>query len=80
MNSVVGHTRSSNSNQVKRSPPLRTARRYWCAMATIDKMGRWWMTMMGFCMSTVCFTILATAYFSPLRTGASGAGFVIIYG
>ena len=49
-------------------------------MATIDKMGRWWMTMMGFCMSTVCFTILATAYFSPLRTGASGAGFVIIYG
>lgn len=53
---------------------------YWFAMALINKMGRYRMQQFGFLMSTICFTILAAAYNTPLRTTAGGAGFVIFYG
>jgi PHS family inorganic phosphate transporter-like MFS transporter len=53
---------------------------YFFAIFFIDRMGRWYMQMQGFIMSAVCFIILAAAYYTPLRTSAGGAGFVIFYG
>jgi MFS transporter, PHS family, inorganic phosphate transporter len=53
---------------------------YWFAIGLVEKMGRYWMTQMGFLMSAVCFAILSGAYNTDLRLSANGAGFVIIYG
>ena len=53
---------------------------YWFAIGLIERMGRYWMTHMGFLMSAICFAILSGAYNSDLRLSAGGAGFVIVYG
>jgi PHS family inorganic phosphate transporter-like MFS transporter len=34
---------------------------YWVAIATIEKMGRYWMTQFGFFMSAICFAVLSGA-------------------
>jgi PHS family inorganic phosphate transporter-like MFS transporter len=53
---------------------------YFVAVALIDIMGRWWMQMMGFSVSTVLFIALAGGY-TNLKTATGGAaGFVILYG
>jgi len=53
---------------------------YWCAIALIDRMGRYWMTQMGFLMSAICFSIIAGGFFTSLRTTGNGGGFVFVYG
>ena len=53
---------------------------YWLAIACMDRVGRWWLQFLGFFMETIVFIVLAAAYFTPLRTTASGAGYVIFYG
>ena len=53
---------------------------YWCAIALVDRVGRYWLTQMGFLLSAVCFSILAGGYFSTLRTAGNGGGFVFVYG
>ena len=45
---------------------------YWFAIAFVDRMGRYWMTQMGFLMSAIWFSVLAGAYSTPLRTSAQG--------
>ena len=53
---------------------------YFVAVALIDIMGRWKLQLSGFLATSLAFAVLAAAYYTPLRTGANGAGFVIIYG
>ena len=43
---------------------------YLCAIALVDRMGRYWLTHFGFLMSGICFCILAANYFQ----GNNGAG------
>lgn len=50
---------------------------YWVAIALIDRQGRWWMQMSGFCASAVCFALLAGAYTQLI---SAPGGFIVVYG
>ena len=57
---------------------------YWFAIALVDKMGRYWMTQMGFIVSTIWFIVLSAGYNGVTGLGPDGPaapiGFVIVYG
>jgi len=57
---------------------------YWFAIAFIDKMGRYWMTQMGFLVSMIWFIVLGAGYNGTTGLGPDGPaapiGFVIVYG
>lgn len=58
---------------------------YWFAIGFVDKMGRYWMTQMGFLLSMVWFIVLSAGYngvngLGPSDSSAASIGFVIVYG
>ena len=53
---------------------------YWIAIFTVDWAGRKPLQIAGFLACAAVFALLGLAYDTPLRTGASGAGFVLFYG
>jgi PHS family inorganic phosphate transporter-like MFS transporter len=50
---------------------------YWVAIFTVDWLGRKPLQIYGFLACAGVFALLGLAYDTPLRTGASGAGFVL---
>ena len=53
---------------------------YWIAIFTVDWLGRKPLQRLGFLATAAVFLVLGLAYNTPLRTTASGGGFVFLYG
>jgi hypothetical protein len=57
---------------------------YWFSIWLVDRMGRWWLTMMGFFMSALWFAVLSGGYNGSTGLGPDGpsaaGAFVVVYG
>ena len=53
---------------------------YWVAISLVERAGRRPLQLYGFVLTGAAFALIAVTFNTPLRTGASGAGFLILYG